>query len=77
MKLVDSHERLVKVSRRSYWIYVDEYKTIWSVSVKRTGSTSCMYQDFRYTKKEFKTLTDVLTNICQYIKCDGEPYVQN
>ena len=31
MTLVESHERLVKINGRYYWVYIDEYKTIWSL----------------------------------------------
>ena len=37
-------------------IFVEEYATIWSISVKHFGWALCSIQDWRYSKKEFKTV---------------------
>ena len=41
-------------------IFVEEYATIWSISVKHFGWALCSIQDWRYSKKEFKTVFQAL-----------------
>lgn len=68
MKLVESHERLVKINGRSYWVYVDEYKTIWSIYCKRIGYTLCCASDWRYKKSKFKDIDSVIERFINDVK---------
>lgn len=45
MTLIESHERLITLNNRSYWVYVEEYKTIWSMYCKRHGNALCCASD--------------------------------
>lgn len=68
MQLVESHERLVKINGRSYWVYVDEYKTIWSIYCKRVRSKPCCASDWRYKKTKFKTIDSVVERFINEVK---------
>ena len=68
MKITGSHERLVKISGRSYWIYIDEYKTIWSMYCKRVGDALCCASDWRYKKSKFKTVDSVIDKFIEDVK---------
>lgn len=46
-------------------IFVEEYATIWSISVKHFGWALCGIQDWRYSKKEFKTVYQALNQFKQ------------
>lgn len=46
-------------------IFVEEYATIWSISVIHFGWALCAIQDWRYSKKEFKTVYQALNQFKQ------------
>ena len=68
MEFVESNELLVKIDRAHYWLYIDEYKTIWSCSCKQLGHALCSATDWRYKKKEFKTIEQVKGQFIKDIK---------
>lgn len=68
MKLVKSNELLVKIDRAHYWLFFDEYKTIWSCSCKQLGHALYSATDWRYKKKEFKTIEQVKEQFIEDIK---------
>lgn len=68
MTLVESHERLVKINGRYYWVYIDEYKTIWSIYCKRQGNTLCCASDWRYKKSKFKDIDSVVERFINDVK---------
>ena len=68
MTLIESHERLVKINGRYYWVYVDEYKTIWSIYCKRQGNTLCCASDWRYKKSKFKDIDSVVERFINDVK---------
>lgn len=68
MTLVESHERLVKINGRYYWVYVDEYKTIWSIYCKRQGNSLCCASDWRYKKSKFKDIDSVIERFINDVK---------
>jgi hypothetical protein len=68
MKLVESHERSIKINCHSYWVYVDEYKTIWSIYCKRQGHALCCASDWRYKKSKFKTIDSVVERFINDVK---------
>lgn len=68
MTLVESHERLVKINGRYYWVYIDEYKTIWSIYCKRQGYARCCASDWRYKKSKFKTIDSVVEQFINDVK---------
>lgn len=68
MTLVKSHERLVKINGRYYWVYVDEYKTIWSIYCKRQGDALCCASDWRYKKSKFKDIDSVVERFINDVK---------
>ena len=68
MTLVESHERLVKINGRYYWVYIDEYKTIWSIYCKRAGHALCSASDWRYNKSKFKDIDSVVERFINDVK---------
>lgn len=68
MTLFESHERLVKINGRYYWVYVDEYKTIWSIYCKRQGAALCSASDWRYKKSKFKDIDSVIERFINDVK---------
>ena len=68
MTLIESHERLVTLNNRSYWVYVEEYKTIWSMYCKRHGNALCCASDWRYKKYKFKTIDSVVERFINDVK---------
>lgn len=68
MTLVESHDRIIKINGRSYRVYIDEYKTIWSIYCKRTGHSLCCASDFRYKKSKFKTVDSVVERFINEVK---------
>ena len=68
MKLIESHERLVKINGRSYLVYAEEYKTIWSLYCKRTGHALCCASDWRYKKSKFKDIDSVVERFINDVK---------
>lgn len=68
MTLVESHERLVKINGRYYWVYVDEYKTTWSLYCKRQGDALCSASDWRYKKSKFKDIDSVVERFINDVK---------
>lgn len=68
MTLIESHERLVKINGRYYWVYVDEYKTIWSIYCKRQGNSLCCASDWRYKKSKFKDIDSVVERFINDVK---------
>ena len=68
MTLIESHERLVTINNRSYWVYVEEYKTVWSIYCKRVGDKLCSASDWRYKKSKFKTIDYVVERFINDVK---------
>lgn len=68
MTLVESHERLIKINSRHYLVYVDEYKTIWSIYCKRQGDALCSAADWRYKKSKFKDIDSVVERFVEDVK---------
>ena len=68
MTLIESHERLVTLNNRSYCVYVEEYKTIWSIYCKRAGHALCSASDWRYKKSKFKTIDSVVERFINDVK---------
>ena len=68
MKFIKSHERYVQINSRSYWVYVDEYKTIWDIYCKRTGHALCCASEWRYKKSKFKTIDSVIERFINDVK---------
>ena len=68
MKFVKSHERIIKINRSSYRVYIDEYKTIWSICCKRVGHARCCASDWRYKKSEFKDIDSVVERFINDVK---------
>lgn len=68
MTLIESHELLVTLNNRSYWVYVEEYKTIWSMYCKRHGNALCCASDWRYKKSKFKTIDSVVERFINDVK---------
>lgn len=48
------------INGKLYVIYVEEYATIWSISARHFGWALCSLQDWRYPKKQFKTVYDAV-----------------
>ena len=71
MKLMESHERQIKIGRVSYWIYTDEYKTLWSISVKRVGRAMCVCDGWRYSKKHYPTQGAAINQVIDDLKKGG------
>ena len=68
MTLIKSHDRIVKIKGRSYWVYIDEYKTVWSICCKRAGYARCCAYNWRYKKSEFKTIDSVVKQFMEDVK---------
>ena len=68
MKLVESHDRIIQINGRSYRVYIDEYKTIWSIYCKRQGNALCCASDWRYKKSKFKTIDSVVEQFINDVK---------
>ena len=68
MKLVESHDRIIQINGRSYRVYIDEYKTIWSIYCKSNGHALCCASDWRYKKSKFKTIDSVIERFINDLK---------
>jgi hypothetical protein len=68
MKIVRAEERFIKIGKHSYWLYVDECKTIWSIYCKRVGHALCCASDWRYKKSKFKTIDSVVEQFINDLK---------
>lgn len=66
MKYVNTHNYFTKVKRTKNkknnlaTIVVDEYKTIWFVSLYIIGERCPKTLDWKYSKKEYKTFKEVV-----------------
>lgn len=68
MKLVRTSERLVRTGKHLCWVYVEEYKTVWSIYCKRVGDKLCSASDWRYKKSKFKTIDSVVERFINDVK---------
>lgn len=68
MKLINSHERLVTINKRKCWIYIDEYPTIWICYAKQLGHALCFADNWRYKKKDAKSLNDIIKVLTDDLK---------
>lgn len=68
MKFVESHDRIIKINGHSYRVYIEEYKTIWSIYCKRQGDALCSASDWRYKKSKFKDIDSVVERFINDVK---------
>lgn len=60
MRFIREYSFYDDISSKRSEIYIDEYATIWSISARRLGEALCYAQDWRYSKKEYKTVHEAL-----------------
>jgi len=60
MRYIGEHRFYDYIDGKRSKIFVEEYATIWSISAKHLGWALCSIQDWRYSKKEFKTVYQAL-----------------
>ena len=65
MRFISEHIFYDDIDGKWSEIFVEEYATIWSISVKHFGWALCSIQDWRYSKKEFKTVFQALNQFIQ------------
>lgn len=70
MKLVNSHETTYKKKRRIYYIYSDEYTTLWDVCVKR--GKIVIFEHWRINKKDAKNINDLFSLVFKEIESNSD-----